>query len=776
MTAFKNLRIRSKMFVGFFIVLAITAFVSIFGAFNINTVSYQYSYVLQYPAERRSMLRDIEVAMMDARRTMNRASMYASEVNMDVDGGENEAANFAHRGAGINTQEAGINRLRSEIVNAAQRFRSNLLDDPEIAEDGRDLQLGRINQLEEYALHYIDYYILANVFPMARAGDAMGCIEVTRRAGQSTVAPFMELQDTMREFVNNLMVEFDEDLTAMASQTYTIMIILAVVSILLGILIAFIISAMVSNPVRNLGSLVSDVSKGRLNVNLDRSAITKDEVGLLTSDVMVMVDVIKNIVEDLNKAYKVYMVEGNMHYNIPVKGYDNSFREVVDSVNNLLNRNTEDLNLMMVEMTKVSGGDFSVKMDLSAWPGEWAEIPKTVNSLAVSLSDVSREINGMVDAAAVKGDLEYHINDSGFAGDWKKIMSGLNNLAEAVNAPIIEIRDAMSKLGKGDFNAKINGNYAGDFLKIKDAVNGMINTLTGYMDEVAQTLEGVAGGDLTRRINREYLGGFTRLKDSLNHITDTLHKTMSEISSASDQVLTGAKQISSSAIDLANGAQQQASSVQELNASIDLINQQTQQNASAAGEASSLSHKSTENANAGNESMKQMLSAMDQIKDSSNEISKIIKSIQDITFQTNLLSLNASVEAARAGEHGRGFAVVADEVRNLASKSQQSTVESTALISESINRVEAGSSIAEATSESLAVIVKNAAEVLEIIDSISNSSKEQADSIQQVSIGLAQISNVVQSNSAVSEEAAAASEELNSQAEVLRQLVAYFKL
>ncbi|MCL2188748.1 MAG: methyl-accepting chemotaxis protein [Defluviitaleaceae bacterium] len=754
MSFIKNLRIGAKLAVGFGMLLALVVVLSVYAVTSLTGTARNYQDLLDGPYARFILLEEVDMAITDMRHNVALIALHTGDAQ------------------GIDKFFAQMQAQRTTFDETTSAFLYNVDNDQNMS---REMQVQRNAEIREI-ISMIDSYTAQHITPIVNAARA-GNFQLAVQGVYNSLAADETIDTAFEKIFDSIVSVKEYEAERNSSETQTAALMLggvAVVIFVLGIVVALVITRLITKPITNVVGAIKEVSQGNLNVNI--RVESNDETGLLAQNALDLVDVIKSIVADLDNAYQEYMVVGDMRHSIPTGRYSNSFKEVIENVNTLLHRNTEDLNGLMDELTKVSEGDFTVKMDAAAWPGQWESMPNTVNALSANLHNVSQEINGMVVAASQKGNLAYHIDDTAYKNDWKKVMTGLNNIADAVNAPLVEIRDVMSKLGKGDFSTKVTGSYAGDFLAIKDAVNGMFDSLTGYMEEVSATLEAVAQGDLTRRINREYLGDFTRLKDSLNNISSTLHKTMSEISSASEQVLTGAKQISTSAIDLANGAQQQASSIEELNASIDIINQQTQKNAASADEASSLSHKSSENANAGSASMGQMLNAMSEIKDSSNEISKIIQSIQDISFQTNLLSLNASVEAARAGEHGRGFAVVADEVRNLANKSQKSATESTELINHSNARVDAGGEIANETSASLAVIVQNATEVLKIIDEISGSSKEQADSIQQVSIGLAQISSVVQSNSAVSEETAAASEELNSQAEVMRQLVGYFKL
>ena len=546
--------------------------------------------------------------------------------------------------------------------------------------------------------------------------------------------------------------------------------------LVVSLFIMMLISGKLMGPIKRLDSLVTDVSNGNININMDRDNVPEDEIGDLTLKVYHLADVIKNIVDDISTGQDIYCAQGDSKYRIDSSKYENSFKLVIENVNTLY----DDVMISIMDAVKVldsiNAGDFNIEIDDGNMHGDWKVQPQAFRAVLENLQAVDAEIKGMIHASAVLGDLRYRINTNKYTGGWREIMVGLDSIAAAVDAPVVEIMEVMEKLSQGDFSRAVYGDYKGDFLQIKDAVNTTLNTLSTYIDEISEVLSAVASGDLTTNIHREYVGSFSTIKESLNNISASLNKTISEISTASEQVLSGARQISTSASDLANGAQEQASSVQQLNATISVITEQTTQNADKAADASQRSSTSTTNAQEGNEAMKQMLVAMTQIKESSNGISKIIKVIQEIAFQTNLLALNASVEAARAGEHGKGFSVVAEEVRNLASRSQAAADETTGLIEDSITRVDHGSGIAEATSTSLDTIVKNAAEVMEIIDSISKASQEQSQSISHVSDGLSQISNVVQNNSAVSQQTAAASQQLSSQAELLQQLVTYFKI
>jgi methyl-accepting chemotaxis protein len=286
----------------------------------------------------------------------------------------------------------------------------------------------------------------------------------------------------------------------------------------------------------------------------------------------------------------------------------------------------------------------------------------------------------------------------------------------------------------------------------------------------------MAQGDLTVSINREYIGSYAAIKTALTTILESLNKTMSGIQSATGQVVAGAGQINTGAMQLADGSSRQSASIQELTASMQIIDQKAKESAENAASANERAANSTAFAKQGDTLVTSMLSSIDKVKASSTEISKIIKVISDIAFQTNLLALNAAVEAARAGEHGKGFSVVAEEVRNLAGKSQQSKNETTVVIDANGQVTDNVQGAAKDVADSFSTIADNINQMSGTIADIVEMSKEQADSISTVNANIGEISKVVQDNSATAQESAAASEELNSQAEMLQQLVSFFRL
>ena len=579
-----------------------------------------------------------------------------------------------------------------------------------------------------------------------------------------------------------------EDLRLVGGEVMQTVIIIFAAALGAFFVLSYLIPKSILKPVSQLAQLVSDVTVGKINYNRNID-IAEDEIGELINDTYALADVIKNIVEDLATVYKEYIQLGNIHYNIDDSKYSNSFNEMTGLVNKLLTSTTADIVGLAESLNHIGNGDFDRDIQRESWVGDWVFIPDAFDNLIANLKGVSAEVSAMIEAAAVKGDLDFKTDADKYSGDWRRIMTGLNDIAKAVDEPLKVLAIAMGEMRAGNFDIQaidrtISGMgykadasyYSGSFKAIIDDFENTASEISSYINEVSNDLEAISRGDLTTEITREYQGSFTAIKNSLNHISTSLNRTIREISVAAGQVLSGANQIATSATQLASGAQEQASSVQQLNTSIDIINEQTRQNADSASTARDISYKSALNAKEGNEAMNQTVEAMVQIKESSDNISKIIKTIQNIAFQTNLLALNASVEAARAGEQGKGFSVVADEVRSLAGRSEEAANETTTLIQDSIERVEIGSGIAESSSKSLDAIVASSGEVSDIIEGISTASHEQAEAIALVSTGLEEISKVTQNNSAVSQETAAASQELNSQAEILQQLVSYFKL
>ena len=344
------------------------------------------------------------------------------------------------------------------------------------------------------------------------------------------------------------------------------------------------------------------------------------------------------------------------------------------------------------------------------------------------------------------------------------------DIAKSSRVSLESLVEAVDALEKGDSTVRAKKHTTDEFGHLIDGINNLAETT----DKFAGIAEAVAEGNLTVTVTPRSDGD--KLGHSLQRLVeDNLH-ALSNINDGAYQVMTSSAQVASASESLAQGSAEQASAIEEVTASIAEVADKTKQNAEEANRAAELVGKVIADVQDGNKEMSQMLDAMNDINQSSESISKIIKVIDDIAFQTNILALNAAVEAARAGDAGKGFAVVAEEVRNLAAKSAQAASETADLIEDSIAKVGVGSDIANETYKSLELITEAIRESESLINGIADSSNYQATAVAQINQAVNQISQVVQTNSATSEQCAAAADELSGQASKMRELLSVYDL
>lgn len=344
------------------------------------------------------------------------------------------------------------------------------------------------------------------------------------------------------------------------------------------------------------------------------------------------------------------------------------------------------------------------------------------------------------------------------------------SITRTITIPVAKLSEAARKLAIGDVNVDCEKIHDDDLGELMDAFDHMTDTIKDQAAIADAISKGDLTVDVTPRSDKDLLG------KALQRLVDNNNKALGSVQESTMQVTIGAEQVANASQALAQGSTEQASALQQVTASINEIAEKTKKNASEATTANDLVKTVKNMAEDGNGQMKSLTGAMNDINDSSETISKIIKTIDDIAFQTNILALNAAVEAARAGVHGKGFAVVAEEVRNLAAKCGSAASETAEMIEDSIRKVGNGRQLASETAEALDKIVASIEEVAGIINNIAISSNDQATAVSQIDQAIGQVSTVVQTNSATSEQCASASEELSNQAMNLRNQMAEYKL
>ena len=452
--------------------------------------------------------------------------------------------------------------------------------------------------------------------------------------------------------------------------------------------------------------------------------------------------------------------------------YQGIFFEIAESINTL----SVDINSIIDVLDELCKGQLNALPELKS-NGRRSEndtlIPRII-ALMENIKALSEETSSL-SKAAIEGKLSTRGDADKFSGEFQCIILGFNQTLDAVTDSAYEGIQVLREFASGNLKASVSGNYQGDHAAIKHAINNTITTISAYVQEISTVLSEISSRNLNIEITLEHKGDFKEIGNSLKQIIHTLNQVMTDFSNAADQVSNGSNQVSMGSQSLAQGSTEQASSIQELTASIAEIAEKSKDNAAKANEVYQLAKGARDGGAKGNQTMVEMLQSMKDINDSSINISKIIKVIDDIAFQTNILALNAAVEAARAGSHGKGFAVVAEEVRNLAARSAKAAEETTALIEGSIQKAQTGTKITNEIAAVLKEIAEGAVISTEKLSIIAAASNEQAAGISQINSGIEQISRVIQNNSATAEQSAAASEELSQQAVLLKEMVTEFK-
>jgi methyl-accepting chemotaxis protein len=595
-----------------------------------------------------------------------------------------------------------------------------------------------------------------------------------------------------------------------ARRTIWLMLIIAGIGIIVAFGLGIVISRIIGKPMKQLTAAAEQLATGDVNVNI--AAVTaKDETAILTNAFVNMVASIREQAEvvarvaagDLKAAVNVrseqdllaksLLVEiatlqkliaetgkltaaasrGELDVRGDAAQFEGEYRNLITGFNETLDAFTVPLAEAGTVLGKMAVNDFTVAMvgDYQGVLKKFADQINLVQQQLLSLQDLFILV-ARGDISQLEGYREH-----GKQSENDQLIPAAITMMEALQNLIGETEVVAEAAARGELAVRGDaGKLNGKYQEIVISINDVLDRMAQPLNEALTVLEAMAQGNLDRTMDGSYQGAYARLQGAINATVQSFNRTLGEINGAADQVASASRELSQGSEAVSQGATAQAATIEELSASVSAIADKIKQNAAQANQTSQLSETTKQSAASGNDRMKALHTAMQQIDEAARGISKIIKVIEEIAFQTNILALNAAIEAARAGQAGKGFAVVAEEVRNLAGRSAAAAKETAELIESSIKKTADGTQIANQTAAALDQMVADVTKAVDLMAGIATASNEQAAGIIQINQGINQVATVTQNTTATSEESASASEELLGEAENLRQLVGKFRL